>query len=85
MGTFPAYEVAGIHSGPDGRRHPHGAEPGGFEPRHLCLAYVKFEADGLAARHAYFPLAADVPVFAGAEFSAWRPPGNGRPRPSAPK
>ena len=70
MGTFSPYEVAGIQTGPDGRRCPQGAGPDAFAPRYLCLAYMKFESTGIRARHAYFPMPATPPAFAGAEFSS---------------
>jgi hypothetical protein len=70
MGTFAAYEVPGINTGPDGRRYPHGASAGDFEPQYLCLAWVSFASAGIAARHAYFPMPSDLEAFAAAEFSA---------------
>lgn len=70
MGTFLAYEVPGIHTGPDDRRYPHGAPAGSFAPQYLCLVYLKFEPGGIVARHAYFPLPANLPVFAAVEFAA---------------
>ena len=70
MGTFSPYEVPGINTGPDGRRYPHGASAGGFEPQYVCLACVSFVPAGIAARHAYFPMPSDLEAFAAAEFSA---------------
>jgi hypothetical protein len=70
MGIFSPYEVAGIQTGPDGRRYPQGAGPDAFAPRYLCLAYMKFESSGILARHAYFPMPANPPAMAGSEFSA---------------
>ncbi len=69
MGTFHAYEVPDIQTGPNGRRYPRGSVPDGFAPQYLCLAYVKFEAAGLIVRHAYFPMALNL-AFAVAEFSS---------------
>lgn len=70
MGTFSAYEIPGIQIGSDGRRYPVGSSPDGFAPEFLCLAYMKFEADGLSVRHAYFPMTHNLAAFAVAEFSA---------------
>lgn len=69
MGTFAPYEVPGINTGPNGR-YPHGAAPNAFAPQYLCLVYVKFDGAGIAARHAYFPVPANLQAFATAEFSS---------------
>lgn len=70
MGIFSPYEVPGIATGPDGRRYPHGASAGGFDPHYVCLAYIGFGPNGIAARHAYFPIPSDLQAFAAAEFAA---------------
>lgn len=70
MGIFSPHEVPGIAMGPDGRRHPHGAAAGGFDPQHVCLAYIGFGPTGIAARHAYFPIPPDLQAFGAAEFAA---------------
>jgi len=70
MGTFTPYEVPGTNIGPNGRRYPHGGTAGGFVPRYLCLAYIKFEPAGVVIRHAYFPMQGNLQAFATAEFSS---------------
>lgn len=70
MGMFPAYDISGIDTGPEGRRSPPGTGPVSFAPRYLCLAYIKFEPAGVAVRHAYFSMPPNPAAFAAAEFTS---------------
>ena len=70
MGIFTPYEVAGISTGPDGRRYPYGACPEDFDPQYVCLVYLKWEQAGVVAKHAYFDMPADLRRFAMDEFWA---------------